>query len=1118
TSDSSNRSRNFRPKILESRTKVEPTDGAVDSCHKSSLRSRKKYFEFGESWIDDQGTAILRYPRVFNDRKRICVICGESSDEREMRSASATKVQNAILLACLSACGGLKENADARTIHENCHENRKFLCHPHYVLAAQFIASEMESVGKQFQYFIDPYAAGSKAYVCAVDIPPHIVEFVNNFMTAKKISGSNIHKNATAKDICHFMSTALRRYHATPLWPMDAEVSAVRLPTDSSNNTSSYTGPTDEAPSSSLSETTSFSSGPTTDSRQSAIDAEKTQTECIVCGDQFAAQGFRISSSSRIQNAIFITGLIACGCCMKLPVKALYNSCNASRKNICHRHYAEAAQYIAAEMKSAGMPLPKFEDLRGLKGWAYMTSYGIPPHIVDFVNDFLRGMQAGCIATERDICQFLNNSIRRYRATPLWPQDEADIIQGQSLEKTPLQSLQIVDNKRRHTDCEGTPSSVPQHPPRNIKPLPVKVMVGRPVYAIRVSGMPGSRSASRSGNQQWKQESFCNGTDQSVRSSSEPQITAVSLLKSSDSYDDLHEDSMGKAESTAGGTTRMPLSRNGSTCGDQQQKRKSFFSDIDQSIRSGKELQFSAVSLLESSNSYDDRHMDAMSESEPTTSSKPSSSTIDISSYVGSIGETDPSATGKYYLVQGEMLLNLFRFCPECGKRLKQSRLSAVGMAAIVRYVCPKCSRQAPPIKHWTSQRHFVTHNREKSFKGNVAASVAAITTGLRYIELQRWADLLNLSFVRQAFFCKVFVWTKRTIANVYRAQQDHLLEIVRLFYEKGEGLQLAMHARRRNRNSVLNSQAIISDARTKLVLHSQPIHSSLIGKQGDRKDIRHFLQRLSAKGLSVSSLTTGRFTTFDALSDLEQTENGHVRHQIDVNDLIKWMVRELRQAARELGCGSICLWIEHIIRHLKTAVEIGIKTGLDVSPFFNTCLMHVRGVHEWPQEEITGMHTRCAHPPLSSTRSDQHALRGFAYQKFRDVILNPSFQKFIATASLCNGVSLSDLKNVFDKIYRRKKIPHPNSIYELYTTMSVLHMNERRLAKMKLEIEAKRRRRKRNKCTSAFQPFTYTKWTDQILQTDLKARLKMLEMKWDEQSSQEALEMVKVDERYEID
>ncbi|VDO58323.1 unnamed protein product [Haemonchus placei] len=126
---------NFRPKILESRTKVEPTGGAVDSCHKSSLRSRKKYFEFGESWIDDQGTAILRHPRVFNDRKRICVICGESSDEREMRSASATKVQNAILLACLSACGGLKENADARTIYENCHENRKFLCHPHYVLA-----------------------------------------------------------------------------------------------------------------------------------------------------------------------------------------------------------------------------------------------------------------------------------------------------------------------------------------------------------------------------------------------------------------------------------------------------------------------------------------------------------------------------------------------------------------------------------------------------------------------------------------------------------------------------------------------------------------------------------------------------------------------------------------------------------------------------------------------------------------------------------------------------------------------------------------------------------------------------------------------------------------------
>ncbi|KAK6060086.1 hypothetical protein COOONC_02259 [Cooperia oncophora] len=313
---------------------------------------------------------------MFMERKRLCVICGDSRDEREMRSASATKVQNAILVACLSVCGGLKKNVDPKSVYDDCHVNRRFLCHPHYVLAAQYIAAEMESVGKQFQHFEDPNASGSTAYVGTDDIPPHVIRFVNGFMIAAGIEGS-----VTAKDICHFMSIALRRYHSTPLWPAEAGVSAISLLSSSRNDVTSYADFTEETnpiaiskPSTSCSNPASYmdfmdETKPSTISgTMSNCNTIPSQTElvycsqstatnrhfvdverkscCIVCGTPHTEEGFRVSSSLKVQNAILVACLSACRCYMKTSVEDLYDNCNASRKNICHRHFAAAVSSI----------------------------------------------------------------------------------------------------------------------------------------------------------------------------------------------------------------------------------------------------------------------------------------------------------------------------------------------------------------------------------------------------------------------------------------------------------------------------------------------------------------------------------------------------------------------------------------------------------------------------------------------------------------------------------------------------------------------------------------------------------------------------------------------------
>ncbi|KAK5983802.1 hypothetical protein GCK32_016543, partial [Trichostrongylus colubriformis] len=461
------------------------------------------------------------------------------------------------------------------------------------------------------------------------------------------------------------------------------------------------------------------------------------------------------------------------------------------------------AQYIAIEMEMSGKPLSHFEGPRNPTCTAYVTEHGIPPRIVSLVNDFIIAMKANAIATEKDICQFMNSSIRRYYGTPLWPR------------KGSLRpSAKAQDNNIRYTSHVVGTSSGLSCPQDRARLSPVKITVGTPVHAVHVSAVPVSMNTQN------------NGVVSYTNTTGRIELTALSLLQNS-SDTTPHSEYSGGVEQNE-------------------------ICDV-----------------------------------------------ADISPYMDSIGDTEPSATSKYYLVQGEMLMKLFRFCPECGCNLNQTRLSAVGTAAIVRYVCPRCSRRASSIKHWMCQHHFVKHNREKSFKGNVAACVAAITTGLRYVELQRWTKLLKMSLLRQAFFWKVFEWTKRTMIGVYQVQQDQWLKIVRLFYKKNEGLQLAMDTTSSCRCAGLAANTVFSDTRTKLILHSVSAHYSMTGEPCDRKDIKQFHQRLSGAGLSISSL----ITTSRSILDTEvRAENGHVRYCHNQKELLRWLDSNLRKVRCLLG------------------------------------------------------------------------------------------------------------------------------------------------------------------------------------------------------------------------
>ncbi|KAK6049450.1 hypothetical protein COOONC_13045 [Cooperia oncophora] len=148
------------------------------------------------------------------------------------------------------------------------------------------------------------------------------------------------------------------------------------------------------------------------------------------------------------------------------------------------------------------------------------------------------------------------------------------------------------------------------------------------------------------------------------------------------------------------------------------------------------------------------------SESAPDNSHDEDSSLSSISSralQMLPLGQTDSAALQNFYFVQGDMLMNLFRFCPECGNPLWKRQLTKVGTAAVVRYRCAYCNTN----DQWESQHRTVDHTSERTFRGNVAASAAAIAAGFGYKDIRKWTAQFNLSLFSKSHFWEVFECTR---------------------------------------------------------------------------------------------------------------------------------------------------------------------------------------------------------------------------------------------------------------------------------------------------------------------------------------------------------------------
>ncbi|KAK6027628.1 hypothetical protein OSTOST_06339 [Ostertagia ostertagi] len=162
----------------------------------------------------------------------------------------------------------------------------------------------------------------------------------------------------------------------------------------------------------------------------------------------------------------------------------------------------------------------------------------------------------------------------------------------------------------------------------------------------------------------------------------------------------------------------------------------------------------------------------------------------------------------KYFFIEREKLLKLFRVCPECGHRLGSTQLELSRLQLL----------SASCVESALSDTHPSKGGRARTLPLHIHANASLeATVQPRGDGRNRYNEQAKVALFSKTFYIEVFKWTEPAVEKVYRSHQELVLKRI------GEGLNLAADGAYDSRGySALICKVVLLDLRTNLILHTE--------------------------------------------------------------------------------------------------------------------------------------------------------------------------------------------------------------------------------------------------------------------------------------------------------
>ncbi|KAK5970243.1 hypothetical protein GCK32_000860 [Trichostrongylus colubriformis] len=738
-----------------------------------------------------------------DDTERFCVVCKKTASGNFMKQMSWGKKLNLIITASLSLIG-VVERANVADVVEEVSKHSNFICHCHVVQAAQYLFAEVAATGKRFLDYKDLSVRGNFAYTNTADIPPRLVEMMNRMSDRNiTIMARDVWSfmNIALKK---YHGTSLWLKHNEEQGATGQGVSML-APGGVANDMEMAEGCDENNEMGSLGNNEVSEMEPSC-SDSTGLHYKQKRC-CAFCGRMAEGTSMKQMSSGKKLNLVMMASLSLIGYVDRTNVATKVEELSHHSKYICHSHVVQAAQYLSAEMAAAGRRFSYFYDPAAKGSTAYVNTADIPPHLVEiisgmsddrnaitardvflFINSALKKYHGTPLWPEHCGEEEALEDTESPQSAPHEP-----FLETRSTEE--LDGSGGVETPGHAQMCEIEPCSSVSTGVR-FKQKRYCAFCGRAAESTCMKQMGSGRklnlilTASLSllgyvdkSNVVAVVEEISNHNKYICHSHVVQTAQYLSAeMAASGRHFSYYDDPSARGSTAYVNTTDIPPHLvkviNGMSSGSNIITARDVFLFMNSALKKyhgtswwpehyGKEEEskdthpdqpapppepIAGADLIVGSGMSEIEHRDPNDEMESSSSNaevfeqepnncNSKSSLVSLSEYVG---ETDSATMQKCFIVEGEMLMKLFRFCPDCGQRLAKARLKAVGTAAVVVLACQKCA--VKPLVKREKQNQVQPTLRERMDKEMVVASVMAVGKGPRCVEPARWVEQMNRS------------------------------------------------------------------------------------------------------------------------------------------------------------------------------------------------------------------------------------------------------------------------------------------------------------------------------------------------------------------------------------
>ncbi|XGW13335.1 hypothetical protein V3C99_000012 [Haemonchus contortus] len=156
---------------------------------------------------------------------------------------------------------------------------------------------------------------------------------------------------------------------------------------------------------------------------------------CGICGKHMANADGKWAFTTRYQNIILLVSLSLAGQIDSRQALITAESIRKAKPKMCHEHVVQAAHCMLAKMAMAGKGISYCDDPNASRSTAYVTNGDIPEDLVVVFNRMAKGCDITITALQ--VSRFLNDALRRYYDTPLWPASKTIVVKGRSKKSEP---------------------------------------------------------------------------------------------------------------------------------------------------------------------------------------------------------------------------------------------------------------------------------------------------------------------------------------------------------------------------------------------------------------------------------------------------------------------------------------------------------------------------------------------------------------------------------------------------------------------------------------------------------------------------------------------------------